>query len=37
MGKDPIGDGEAVNITFPHGGMACKFDIKVSYKDRRQC
>jgi hypothetical protein len=33
MGKDAIGDGDAVNITFPHGGSACKFDIKVTYKD----
>ena len=29
MGKDSLGDGESVNITFPHGGSACKFDIKV--------
>jgi hypothetical protein len=33
MGKDALGDGESVNITFPHGGSACKFDIKVEYKD----
>ena len=33
MGKEALGDGDAVNITFPHGGSACKFDIKVEYKD----
>lgn len=33
MGKDALGDGEGVNITFPHGGSACKFDIKVKYND----
>jgi hypothetical protein len=33
MGRDALGDGEAVNITFPHGGPACHFDIKVKYKD----
>ena len=33
MGKDALGDGESVNITFPHGGSACKFDIKVKYED----
>jgi hypothetical protein len=33
MGKDALGDGESVNITFPPGGSACKFDIKVEYKD----
>jgi hypothetical protein len=33
MGKEALGDGESVNITFPHGGSACKFDIKVEYKD----
>ncbi len=33
MGKDALEDGAAVNITFPHGGSACKFDIKVDYKD----
>jgi hypothetical protein len=33
MGKDAISDGAAVNITFPHGGTACKFDIKVGYND----
>lgn len=33
MGDDALGDGEAVKITFPHGGAACKFDIKVKYHD----
>jgi hypothetical protein len=33
MGKDALADGAAVNITFPHGGSACKFDLKVKYKD----
>jgi hypothetical protein len=33
MGKDALGNGESVNITFPHGGSACKFDIKVKYND----
>jgi hypothetical protein len=33
MGKDALDDGAAVKITFPHGGSACKFDIKVKYED----
>jgi hypothetical protein len=33
MGKDAVPDGTSVNITFPHGGSACKFDIKVKYND----
>lgn len=33
MGKDAVPDGTTVNITFPHGGSACKFDIKVKYND----
>jgi hypothetical protein len=33
MGRSALGDGDAVNITFPHGGSACKFDIKVKYND----
>ena len=33
MGRGSLGDGESVNITFPHGGKACKFDIKVGYHD----
>jgi hypothetical protein len=31
LGRGSLGDGEAVNITFPHGGSACNFDIKVKY------
>jgi hypothetical protein len=33
MGRDALADGESVNITFPHGGAACNFDIKVGYND----
>ena len=33
MGKDALADGEKVDITFPHGGEKCKFDIKVKYND----
>jgi hypothetical protein len=33
MGRDALGDGEAVKITFPHGGEACRYDIKVKYHD----
>ena len=33
MGKGSLGDDETVNITFPHGGSACMFDIKVKYND----
>jgi hypothetical protein len=33
MGKDALADGATVDITFPHGGSACKFDLKVKYKD----
>jgi len=33
MGKDALADGEKVDITFPHGGGKCKFDIKVKYND----
>lgn len=33
MGKDAVPDGTSVNITFPHGGSACKFDIRVEYND----
>lgn len=33
MGSDALDDGESVKITFPHGGSACKFDIKVRYHD----
>lgn len=33
MGNDAVPDGASVNITFPHGGNACKFDIRVVYND----
>ena len=33
MGRDALADGEAVNIVFPHGNGACRFDIKVKYHD----
>ena len=33
MGQDAVPDGQVVNISFPHGGEACKFDIKVKYHD----
>ncbi len=33
MGKDAVPDGASVSITFPHGGSACKFDIRVKYND----
>ncbi|HST75391.1 MAG TPA: argininosuccinate lyase [Acetobacteraceae bacterium] len=33
MGKEAVADGEAVNVTFPHGDSACRFDIKVKYND----
>ena len=33
MGKDALADGEVLNVTFPHGGNACHFDIKVKYHD----
>ena len=33
MGRDAVPDGAAVNITFPHGGGACNFDIRVVYND----
>jgi hypothetical protein len=33
MGKDALADGEVLNVTFPHGGSACHFDIKVKYHD----
>ena len=33
MGSDALSDGETVDIAFPHGGGACKFDIKVKYHD----
>lgn len=33
MGKDAVPDGSIVDVTFPHGGSACHFDIKVKYND----
>jgi hypothetical protein len=33
MGSDALADGEVLNVTFPHGGGACQFDIKVKYHD----
>ena len=33
MGSDALADGESVDIAFPHGGSACRFDIKVKYHD----
>jgi len=33
MGKDALANDAAVNISFPHGGSACKFDLKVKYND----
>lgn len=33
MGSDALADGESVDIAFPHGGSACKFDIMVKYHD----
>ncbi len=33
MGSTTLDDGESVAITFPHGGNACHFDIKVKYHD----
>ena len=33
MGRGALGDGDFVEIVFPHGSGACKFDIKVEYKD----
>ena len=33
MGENAVPDGTTVNITFPHGGKACKFDIRVKYQD----
>ena len=33
MGRNAVPDGTTVNITFPHGGKACKFDIRVQYND----
>ncbi len=33
MGPNAIPTGSSVNITFPHGGSACNYDIKVKYAD----
>ena len=33
MGDDALADGESVDVKFPHGGSACRFDIKVKYHD----
>jgi hypothetical protein len=33
MGSDALADGEVLTVTFPHGGSACQFDIKVKYHD----
>jgi hypothetical protein len=33
MGEDALADGADVDISFPHGGQACHFDIKVKYHD----
>ena len=33
MGRNAVPDGSTVNITFAHGGKACKFDIRVQYND----
>ena len=33
MGRDALEDGGAVDISFPHGGGACRFDIQVKYHD----
>ena len=33
MGSDALADGESIDVNFPHGNGACKFDIKVKYHD----
>ncbi len=33
MGDDSLADGETLDVAFPHGGSACKFDIRVKYHD----
>ena len=33
MGSDSLADGETIDIAFPHGNGACRFDIKVKYHD----
>ena len=34
MGPNAIAADASVDITFPHGGEACMFDIKVVYADK---
>lgn len=36
MGKDTLGDGESVDITFGASEGACKFDLKVVYDDKEE-
>ena len=33
MGSDALANGETIDVNFPHGNGACKFDIKVKYHD----
>ena len=33
MGNDAVPNGTTVNVTFPHGGKSCHFDIRVEYDD----
>lgn len=33
MGSDALAEGETLDVQFPHGNGACKFDIKVKYHD----
>jgi hypothetical protein len=35
LGRDILGDGQAVAITFPDRKRACKWDLKVVYQDGR--
>lgn len=34
MGPGALEAGSTVNITFPHGNGACRFDLKVVYDDK---
>lgn len=36
MGREAVPDGSTVNVTFAHGGSACRFDIHVKYNDGEQ-
>jgi hypothetical protein len=36
MGRDALGDGEAVDITFSSGTRGCKFDLKAVYSDKEE-